>query len=120
MLVGLKVGHMCVSVSDCMDATIVGPTPVSVHQAASPDEAALVVAAKVFGFFFRHRTPNSVVVRESGETGDEPRDQEYEILAVLEFDSTRKRQSVVVREPDGSIILYCKVSCQASLGGQFF
>jgi hypothetical protein len=29
-------------------------------------------------------------------------------LAVLEFDSTRKRQSVIVRVPDGRILLYCK------------
>lgn len=38
---------------------------------------------------------------------------EYEVLAVLEFNSTRKRQSSVVRHPDGSIVLYCKV-CDAA------
>ena len=27
---------------------------------------------------------------------------------MLEFDSTRKRQSVIVRAPDGRILLYCK------------
>lgn len=32
-------------------------------QAGSPDEAALVVAAKVFGFFFHARTPHGVKVR---------------------------------------------------------
>jgi Cation transport ATPase (P-type) len=34
---------------------------------------------------------------------------EYEVLAVLEFNSMRKRQSSVVRHPDGSIVVYCKV-----------
>lgn len=34
-------------------------------QAGSPDEAALVVAAKVFGFFFHARTPHGVKVRET-------------------------------------------------------
>ena len=36
-------------------------------------------------------------------------ENEYELMAVLEFNSTRKRQSVVIRQPDGGIRLYCKV-----------
>ncbi|XP_042020828.1 phospholipid-transporting ATPase 3-like [Salvia splendens] len=79
------------------------------YQAASPDEAALVVAAKNFGFFFYRRTPTMIYVREShvdkmGKVQDVP----YEILNVLEFNSTRKRQSVVCRYPDGRLVLYCK------------
>ncbi|XP_042005369.1 phospholipid-transporting ATPase 3-like [Salvia splendens] len=79
------------------------------YQAASPDEAALVVAAKNFGFFFFRRTPTRIFVREShvdkmGKVQDVP----YEILNVLEFNSTRKRQSVVCRYPDGRLVLYCK------------
>ncbi|KAG6396532.1 hypothetical protein SASPL_142683 [Salvia splendens] len=79
------------------------------YQAASPDEAALVVAAKNFGFFFYRRTPTTIYVREShvdkmGKVQDVP----YEILNVLEFNSTRKRQSVVCRYPDGRLVLYCK------------
>jgi phospholipid-transporting ATPase len=35
-------------------------------------------------------------------------DQEYEILNVCEFNSTRKRMSTVVRGPDGKNKLYCK------------
>jgi phospholipid-transporting ATPase len=34
--------------------------------------------------------------------------QEFEILNVCEFNSTRKRMSTVVRGPDGKIKLYCK------------
>jgi phospholipid-transporting ATPase len=34
--------------------------------------------------------------------------QEYEVLNVLEFDSTRKRMSVIVRSPQGNIQLMCK------------
>ncbi|KAL8479474.1 hypothetical protein ACS0TY_026390 [Phlomoides rotata] len=37
------------------------------------------------------------------------KDVSYEILNVLEFNSTRKRQSVVCRYPDGRLVLYCKV-----------
>ncbi|KAI9126308.1 hypothetical protein K1719_002729 [Acacia pycnantha] len=79
------------------------------YQAASPDEAALVIAAKNFGFFFYRRTPTSIYVRESHvEKMGKIQDVSYEILNVLEFNSTRKRQSVVCRYPDGRLVLYCK------------
>ncbi|XVF84838.1 hypothetical protein PTKIN_Ptkin17bG0071800 [Pterospermum kingtungense] len=79
------------------------------YQAASPDEAALVLAAKHFGFFFYRRTPTMIYVRESHvERMGKIQDVSYEILNVLEFNSTRKRQSVVCRYPDGRLVLYCK------------
>ncbi|GLU03014.1 hypothetical protein SLE2022_202360 [Rubroshorea leprosula] len=79
------------------------------YQAASPDEAALVIAAKNFGFFFYRRTPTAIYVRESHvERMGKVQDVSYEILNVLEFNSTRKRQSVVCRYPDGRLVLYCK------------
>ncbi|CAL0331481.1 unnamed protein product [Lupinus luteus] len=79
------------------------------YQAASPDESALVIAAKNFGFFFYRRTPTTIYVRESHvEKMGKIQDVSYEILNVLEFNSTRKRQSVVCRYPDGRLVLYCK------------
>ncbi|KAJ4849836.1 Phospholipid-transporting ATPase 3 [Turnera subulata] len=79
------------------------------YQAASPDEAALVSAAKNFGFFFYRRTPTMIYVRESHvEKIGKVQDVSYEILNVLEFNSTRKRQSVVCRYTDGRLVLYCK------------
>lgn len=48
------------------------------------------------------RKPKSVFVDVLGTT------QEFQILNVCEFNSTRKRMSTVVREPDGRIKLYCK------------
>ncbi|KAL7606801.1 hypothetical protein Lser_V15G14794 [Lactuca serriola] len=79
------------------------------YQAASPDEAALVTAAKNFGFFFYRRTPTMVYVRESNvEKMGNVQDVSYEILNVLEFNSTRKRQSVVCRYKNGRLVLYCK------------
>ncbi|KAL7110245.1 hypothetical protein ACP275_05G012600 [Erythranthe tilingii] len=79
------------------------------YQAASPDESALVIAAKNFGFFFYKRSPTTIYVRESHvEKMGKVQDIAYEILNVLEFNSTRKRQSVVCRYPDGRLVLYCK------------
>lgn len=80
-----------------------------IYQAASPDEAALVTAAKNFGFFFYRRSPTAIYVRESNvEKMGKIEDVTYEILNVLEFNSTRKRQSVICRYPDGRLVLYCK------------
>ena len=61
----------------------------------------------MFGFFFHRRSITTILVQESvGETVTE---LEYEILNVLEFDSTRKRMSVICRTPGNRIMLYCKV-----------
>eukprot|EP00027_Filamoeba_sp_ATCC50430_P017093 CAMPEP_0168565858 /NCGR_PEP_ID=MMETSP0413-20121227/14088_1 /TAXON_ID=136452 /ORGANISM="Filamoeba nolandi, Strain NC-AS-23-1" /LENGTH=1122 /DNA_ID=CAMNT_0008597795 /DNA_START=123 /DNA_END=3488 /DNA_ORIENTATION=+ len=73
-----------------------------IYQASSPDEAALVKAAKYFGFNFHKRTPKTVTVQIGGK------DFEYKILNVLEFTNVRKRMSVIVRTEDNRILLYCK------------
>ncbi|XP_030002018.1 phospholipid-transporting ATPase IA isoform X2 [Sphaeramia orbicularis] len=72
------------------------------YQAASPDEGALVRAARNLGFVFSGRTPDSVIVEMLGT------EERYELLHVLEFTSTRKRMSVIMRTPSGKIRLYCK------------
>ncbi|XP_073321961.1 phospholipid-transporting ATPase ID-like [Pagrus major] len=72
------------------------------YQAQSPDEGALVTAARNFGFVFRSRTPDSVSIMEMG------RQRSYELLAILDFNNVRKRMSVIVRSPEGKLSLYCK------------
>ncbi|XP_048032396.1 probable phospholipid-transporting ATPase IA isoform X7 [Megalobrama amblycephala] len=72
------------------------------YQAASPDEGALVRAAENLGFVFSGRTPDCVIVESLGE------EEKYELLHVLEFTSSRKRMSVIMRTPSGKIRLYCK------------
>uniref|UniRef100_A0A8V5HGB7 Phospholipid-transporting ATPase n=1 Tax=Melopsittacus undulatus TaxID=13146 RepID=A0A8V5HGB7_MELUD len=73
-----------------------------VYQAQSPDEGALVTAARNFGFVFRARTPETITVVEMGET------KVYKLLAILDFNNVRKRMSVIVRSPEGDLTLYCK------------
>ncbi|XP_028815911.1 phospholipid-transporting ATPase IA isoform X1 [Denticeps clupeoides] len=73
-----------------------------VYQAASPDEGALVRAARNLGFVFSGRTPDSVIMESLGD------EEKYELLNVLEFTSSRKRMSVIMRTPSGRIRLYCK------------
>jgi phospholipid-transporting ATPase len=72
------------------------------YQAASPDEGALVEGAVMMGYQFTARKPRSVQVTVRGE------EFEYELLAVCEFNSTRKRMSAIFRCPDGKIRCYCK------------
>ncbi|CAJ1056454.1 phospholipid-transporting ATPase ID [Xyrichtys novacula] len=73
-----------------------------VYQAQSPDEGALVTAARNFGFVFKARTPESITLCEMG------RAVTYKLLAILDFNNVRKRMSVIVRNPEGKIRLYCK------------
>ncbi|KAM6967433.1 phospholipid-transporting ATPase ID [Aplochiton taeniatus] len=72
------------------------------YKAQSPDEGALVTAARNFGFVFRSRTPGTITVTELG------RPVTYTLLAILDFNNIRKRMSVIVRNPEGRIRLYCK------------
>ncbi|KAG5263969.1 hypothetical protein AALO_G00270670 [Alosa alosa] len=74
------------------------------YESQSPDEAALVHAARAYGFTLLERTPDRVTVRL-------PRGAllTYEVIDILTFDSTRKRMSVLVRHPrTREILLYTK------------
>eukprot|EP00051_Salpingoeca_urceolata_P001512 m.41507 g.41507 ORF g.41507 m.41507 type:complete len:1180 (+) comp11464_c0_seq3:141-3680(+) len=75
---------------------------VDVYQAASPDEKALVEGARDAGFQFMSRTQQRISITKNGDAKD------YELLNILEFNSTRKRMSVIVRRPDGSIVCFSK------------
>ncbi|WVQ68754.1 uncharacterized protein L199_006963 [Kwoniella botswanensis] len=76
------------------------------YKAQSPDEAALVQSAADVGFVFRGRDHN--ILKMSTPFSDQP--DEYELLHVLEFNSARKRMSVILRklDEDGRIFLLTK------------
>jgi magnesium-transporting ATPase (P-type) len=74
-----------------------------VIKASSPDELALVNLAKFCGFeymgmdeenFMRIKTPIGFL--------------NYKLLHVLEFNSTRKRMSVILEDKEKNIIIMCK------------
>lgn len=73
-----------------------------VYKAQSPDEAALVLAAKDVGFTFLSRIKDMITVNIFGES------RNYELLKIMEFNSFRKRMSVIVRRPEGELLLICK------------
>jgi phospholipid-translocating ATPase len=87
--------------------------PVLKYKAQSPDEACLVTFAAECGFVFKGREHNAETEQNEiviDALGEEAR---YGLLNVLEFDSDRKRMSVIVRTAGtngkkGDVILFCK------------
>lgn len=78
-------------------------------RAASPDELALVDAAKELGYIVVDRQVGSVTLKTHPSGMDkEPVTEVYTILDVIEFSSARKRMSIVLKFPDGRICLFCK------------
>ncbi|XP_073922017.1 probable phospholipid-transporting ATPase IM isoform X3 [Castor canadensis] len=73
-----------------------------IYQVQSPDEGALVTAARNLGFIFKSRTPETITIEELGTLVT------YQLLAFLDFNNIRKRMSVIVRNPAGQIKLYSK------------
>lgn len=73
-----------------------------IFKAQSPDEAALVGAARDLGFVFLGRDKDKIFVSILGEV------ESITVLNVLEFTSSRKRMSTIVRRQDGQLLLMCK------------
>ncbi|KAM4807901.1 phospholipid-transporting ATPase IK [Rhinophrynus dorsalis] len=73
-----------------------------IYKAASPDEEALVTAARNIGFVFLARTQDTITTNELGV------ERTYKVLALLDFSSVRKRMSILVEDPEGKIKLYTK------------
>ncbi|KAI9718392.1 MAG: hypothetical protein M1812_004113 [Candelaria pacifica] len=78
-------------------------------QAASPDEIALVRAAKELGIMMVDRSAGIITLKTLlGGPGTEPVFETYEILDVIEFTSKRKRMSIIVRFPNRRICIFSK------------
>lgn len=79
-----------------------GDPPRMLFKAQSPDEEALVATARDMGFTLLGSSGDGIDVNFMGE------DRHYQILNTIEFNSTRKRMSSIVKMPDGRIIIFCK------------
>ena len=77
--------------------------PYVAYNASSPDELALVNGARHLGFGFRERDEDGNMVIDSWDGV-----RKYKLLNLIEFDSTRKRMSVIVRTPEDKLMLICK------------
>jgi phospholipid-translocating ATPase len=79
-----------------------GDPPKMVFKAQSPDEEALVATARDMGFTVLGHSGDGINLNVMGE------ERHYPILNTIEFNSSRKRMSSIVRMPDGRIVLICK------------
>ncbi|CAM0873059.1 unnamed protein product [Alopecurus aequalis] len=76
----------------------------------SPDEQALVIAASAYGYKLIERTTGHIVIDVQGER------IRLDVLGLHEFDSVRKRMSVVVRFPDDTVKVLVKGADTSMLG----
>ncbi|KAJ1388208.1 P-type ATPase [Sesbania bispinosa] len=72
------------------------------YQGESPDEQALVSAASAYGYTLFERTSGHIVIDVNGEK------LRLDVLGLHEFDSVRKRMSVVIRFPDNVVKVLVK------------
>lgn len=72
------------------------------YQGQSPDEVALVTSARTYGVALLKRSLDALVIDHFGH------EETYEALAELEFNSNRKRMSMILRCPDGKIRMFTK------------
>ena len=73
------------------------------YNASSPDELALVNVARYLDCtFYKRNDDNDMVIKFKNE------DHEFKLLNVFEFNSYRKRMSVIVQDKQGQIKLICK------------
>lgn len=80
------------------------------YQGESPDEQALVYAAAAYGFVLVERTSGHIVIDVLGQR------QRYDVLGLHEFDSDRKRMSVIVGCPDKTVKLFVKGADSSMFG----
>ena len=74
-----------------------------VYQASSPDELALVEAAKSLGFVLKERSEGQLHIEVNGSH------ETWQLLVEVPFNSDRKRMSVILRDPKTKkIVLYTK------------
>ncbi|GFY82488.1 aminophospholipid ATPase 1 [Actinidia rufa] len=90
------------SSSSCMDSEFYEDVEAIDYQGESPDEQALVAAASAYGYTLFERTSGHVVIDVNGEK------LRLDVLGLHEFDSVRKRMSVVIRFPDDSVKVLVK------------
>ncbi|KAF2298854.1 hypothetical protein GH714_028338 [Hevea brasiliensis] len=78
------------------------------YEAESPDEAAFLIAARELGFEFYGRTQTSISLHELDPVAGRTVERNYQLLHIIEFSSSRKRMSVIVRNEEGKLLLLSK------------
>uniref|UniRef100_A0A0E0NUG3 Phospholipid-transporting ATPase n=1 Tax=Oryza rufipogon TaxID=4529 RepID=A0A0E0NUG3_ORYRU len=80
------------------------------YQGESPDEQALVYAAAAYGYTLVERTSGHIIIDVFGTR------QRFDVLGLHEFDSDRKRMSVIIGCPDKTVKLFVKGADNSMFG----
>ena len=72
----------------------------------SPDSIELVKAAKAQGWTYEESGNPDIKILGLGPIPNSKK--KFEKLQIIEFSSDRKRETIIVKTPEGKIILYCK------------
>ncbi|VAI06100.1 unnamed protein product [Triticum turgidum subsp. durum] len=113
---GMNAGEFFLALATCntiVPLIIDGPDPkkkVIDYQGESPDEQALVSAAAAYGFVLVERSSGHIVIDVLGQK------QRFDVLGLHEFDSDRKRMSVIIGCPDKTIKLFVKGADSSMFG----
>ena len=81
------------------------------YQSSSPDELALITAARDLGCVVVNKRAQTLTIKTYPNGFNEsPIVEDYEILNTIEFNSQRKRMSVIVKMPNvpNNVLLICK------------
>ncbi|CAI9758833.1 unnamed protein product [Fraxinus pennsylvanica] len=97
----IPIPSQCPSSSDT-DSTFGTSYGIIDYQGESPDELALVAAASAYGYTLFERTSGHIMVDVNGEKS------RLDVMGLHEFDSVRKRMSVVVRFPNDTVKVLAK------------
>uniref|UniRef100_A0A1A8PNA1 Phospholipid-transporting ATPase n=1 Tax=Nothobranchius rachovii TaxID=451742 RepID=A0A1A8PNA1_9TELE len=77
--------------------------PTSFYISSSPDEVALVEGMKRLGYTYLRLKDNYMEILNKDDEIER-----FELLHVLNFDSVRRRMSVIVKSSSGEYLLFCK------------
>lgn len=75
------------------------------YQASSPDELAVVYAAKYFGYVFLERKDDNIIEIYNKKKHQTLR---FRLLKIFEFNSDRKRMSIIVKDENGKMMIITK------------
>lgn len=79
-----------------------------IYESQSPDESALLNAMSNTKSILQSRNKTHIIIDSWLVPGFNSSTHKYEHLASIEFNSDRKRMSVVVKDSEGQIFLFCK------------
>ena len=91
----------CISICHDVIPSTDQKTGKMVYESQSPDETALVMAANSNNSMLLNRNKSSIEIQLLGKH------EKYDIVRVLNFNSTRKRMSVIIKSGE-RYVLYCK------------